>query len=116
MSFPTPYTVDWSRRLLGPEDELGDRDESFGDWQINLPVIGWGPPESNEPKLAGHDREVVEIELMVPPTFPDVGHRDRLRLRGRVFSVIGSVERLDANPFVWNPGSVINLREVIDHG
>lgn len=113
-AFPMPYTVDLSLRMdEGGFDELGDPIEQYADWVTGLPVYGWSPPDSSEPKLAGHEREVVDLELYVPPSFPEVTHRDQVRIRGEVFAAVGSIERLDGNPFIWNPGGVVNLRKVV---
>lgn len=78
---------------------------------VTKQVYGWGAPTSSEPKLAGHDRDIVEIELLVPPGF-ECGARDRIVLDGVEFDVIGEPQHYDHNPFGWNPGGVINLKAV----
>ena len=74
-------------------------------------MYGWGAPQTSEPKLAGHDREIVEVELLVPPGF-ECSARDRMVLDGVEFEVIGGVEMFDHNPFGWNPGGIVNLKAV----
>src|SRR5690606_34434598 len=97
--------------IEGPEDDMGVPTEGWSDWAPHK-VYGWGAPQTAEPKLAGHDRQVVEIEVLVPPDFPALSHRAQARLDGGVFDVLGSVERYDHNPFGWDPGGVLNLKRV----
>lgn len=109
--FDTPYTAEHRVRIDGAVDSFGEPAEVWGPWDEH-PVYGWGAPNTIEPKLAGHDREVVDIELYVPPGFPPVGHRDQVRLDGTVYTAEGSTESYDHNPFGWDPGGLVNLRKV----
>lgn len=108
--FPLLFTV--GHRVFDPsaEDAHGNPVEHWLP-AVPKPVYGWGAPQTSEPKLAGHDREIVEVELLVPPGF-ECSHRDRMVLDGVEFEVVGGVEMFDHNPFGWNPGGVINLKAV----
>lgn len=63
-SFPTPFTVGHRVYRAGGETDYGTA-ESW-DAPVERAVHGWSAPRTSEPKLAGHDRDVVEIELLVP--------------------------------------------------
>lgn len=110
MTFPLMFTVGHRVFGEGVEDDLGNPVESWSPPVIK-PVYGWGAPQSSEPKTAGHNREVVEVELLVPPGF-SCSARDRMVLDGVEFDVIGAPEHYDHNPFGWNPGGVVNLKVV----
>jgi hypothetical protein len=79
-------------------------------------VIQWAPPGSHadQPKLAGHDRVIVDVELFVPPGFtPAPG--DLIDLPSGPagqFMVIGYPEDYNHGFHGWQPGSVVNLRRV----
>lgn len=70
---------------------------------------------SSEPKLAGHDRDVVEVEMLVYPGFGTVRARDRMSVDGQKYEVIGAPEDFTKSPFE-GPMSlahfVINLKAV----
>lgn len=109
--FPLLFTVGqrvWS--ATGQDDDHGNAVAGWAD-PVEKRVYGWGAPGGAEPKLAGHDRVVVQVELLVPPAF-ECSPRDRMVLDGLEYDVIGPVEAYDHNPFGWNPGGVINLRRV----
>jgi hypothetical protein len=75
-------------------------------------VYGWSTPATQEPKLAGHDRVEVDVELLVPPDFP-VGPHDLVDLPDvGQFEVIGYPEDFTKGPFGFQPGAVVNLRRV----
>lgn len=108
--FPTPYTVDTEAFMPGAKDEFNNPVDAWEN-PVQQPVIGWEPPQSDEPKLAGHDRVVVELELYAPPDFI-AGPNDRVTINGRTYLVIGYPEGTDGNPFEWAPGKTVNLRRV----
>lgn len=115
MTFPTLYVVGvhrYSSTAVGdygrdvptwtpPKDQPGD----------SHPVMGWASPSSTEPKLAGHDRVVVEVELYVPPDF-QVGPHDVIDLNGDQYEAIGYPEDYTGSPFGFPGGRVVNLRRV----
>lgn len=119
--FPLLFTVGHRVYSDGIEDEWGNSTAGWAD-PVARKVYGWGAPQTSEPKLAGHDRDVVETELLVPPDYTS-SHRDRVILDFDPESwsedagipehdVIGGVEMYDHSPFGWNPGGVVNLRAV----
>ncbi len=106
------HSVEVRHRVDGGTDDFGNTVRSWSDWSVHV-VYGWGAPTTEEPVYAGHDRELVEVLLLVPPEFPHVGHRDQVKLDGEVFEAIGSSQMFTANPFGWNPGGTVNLRRVV---
>lgn len=81
-------------------------------------VCGWthNYRKSSEPKLAGHDRVIVDIELYAPKSFP-AGPHDLIDLPEGQFEVIGYPEDYSDTPFPplngWSVGGiVVNLRRV----
>ncbi|CAM4134719.1 Head-to-tail stopper [Nocardia ninae] len=112
MIFPTPYVVQSRRFSEGPEKDA--RGNLIKKWAAPFaqPAIAFGPPQSAEPKLAGHDRTVVELELFVPSGFV-AGHQDKQTLPdGSVWSVIGPIEDYTKGPWGFAPGGVVNLKRV----
>ncbi len=64
-SFPLLFTVGHKSFQAGATDDYGNPVESW-DAAVDRRVHGWSTPRTDEPKLAGHDRDVVEIELLAP--------------------------------------------------
>lgn len=110
MTFPTPFTVLLEAYTPGVTDAHHNPVDAWSA-PVPQPVIGWGPPATAEPKIAGQDRVVVDQELLVPPEFV-CGPRDRMTLNGKLYEVIGEVEGTAGNPFLWIPGGVVNLKRV----
>ncbi|MGO3325318.1 hypothetical protein [Gordonia sp. (in: high G+C Gram-positive bacteria)] len=110
MTFPLLFSVGHRVYNGSGEDAHGNPVESWAT-PVVREVYGWGSPQTSEPKLAGHDREIVEVELLVPPGF-SCSARDRMVLDGVEFEVIGGPEMFDHNPFGWNPGGIVNLKKV----
>lgn len=70
-NFPTPHTV---RHHAYSSTGVGDYGRDAPTYTpplhepgVEVAVYGWASPSSTEPKLAGHDRVVVEVELYMPP-------------------------------------------------
>lgn len=110
MAFPTRHTVLTEAFTPGAKDPHGNPIDAWAAPAAQR-VIGWAPPSSADPKLAGHDRVVVDIELLAPPEFV-AGPKDLITLNGKTFSVIGYPEDTDGNPYPWHPGMVVNLQRV----
>lgn len=112
MSFlPLNFEVVKVERVVTRErDELGNYVTSESVVETPVKVAGWAAPTSAEPKLAGHDRKTVTVELLAP-----VGAfhaRDAVRLpdRATTLEVVGDPENYEHNPFGWSPGlEVVNL-------
>jgi len=108
MQFPTPFTVETEAYIPGAKDPFNNPIDSW-ESPVTQAVMGWAPPVSDEPKLAGHDRIVVDIELFAPSVF-SASPKDRITISGKKYSVIGYPEGTDGNPFLWSPGKVVNLQ------
>lgn len=109
--YPTPYTVQTSAFNKSGTDSHGNPVESWAT-PITQPVYGWAVPNSIQPKYAGQERTLVDVELYVPPGFV-VGPRDRIILTGDwKFEAIGYPEDYTHGPFGFNPGLVVNLIRV----
>ena len=111
MTFPALFDVGYKPFVEGAEDAHGNPTEGWGPVEPRK-VIGWGAPQSSEPKLAGHDRDVVDIEMAVPAAWQSTP-RDRIILPelGEM-EQIGITETNSGNPFGWVPGHIVNLRQV----
>lgn len=108
--FPTPYTVQRLPYVEGATDAHGNPVESWGAPE-DVAVYGWAAPNSTEPKLAGHDRVVVDVEVYAPTSF--AGPRDKVTLpAGKTYRVEGEPEDYNHGPFGWQPGYVVNLSRV----
>jgi len=115
VSFPLLFTVAVHSYSAGSSDEYGEAAavytpplDSAG---TDVAVYGWSTPSSTEPKLAGHDRVIVDQELLVPPDSTISAH-DLVDLPDGQYQVIGEAEDFNSGPFGWQPGKVINLRRV----
>ncbi len=107
---PALFTCDL---LVYSEDGVDAHNNPVAEWAepVSFPVVGWSSPSSSEPKLAGHDRVTVDVELLAPDGFP-AGPHDRVVLDGNTFEVVGYPEDYTHGPF-WDPGMVVvNLRRV----
>lgn len=94
------------------EDALGNEVESWAD-PLAKKFVTWNAPRTSEPKLAGHNRDVVEVEMIVLPDFGVVSSRDRMVVDGDTFEVIGLPEDYTKNPFRSDFGCyVLNLKAV----
>lgn len=115
MTFPLLFTVAVHSYSAG---SIGDYGETAAVYTppldtsgTEVAVYGWSTPSSVEPKLAGHDRVVVDQELLVPPE-NTIGAHDLVDLPDGQYQVIGEPEDMNNGPFGWQPGKVVNLRRV----
>jgi hypothetical protein len=116
VTFPTPFTVGHhvysSTTKDGYNREIPVYTPTRDAPGVSNPVYGWANPVNSEPKVAGHDRVVVEMELYAPPAFHP-GPQDLIDIPGSgQFEVIGYPEDYNHGPFGFQPGYVINLRRV----
>lgn len=89
-------------------DDLGN--EVVSEVRDTVKVAGWAVPRSAEPKLAGHARRTVEVELFAPVGMFCPQDAVVLPERDDVLEVIGEPENYEHNPFGWAPGlEVVNL-------
>lgn len=105
-----PYEVIRISRELAPEPDAHGNDK-FVTTREAIPVAGWAQPSSTEPKIAGHDRLVVDMELYAPQG--EFHHQDTVEIPGEEepLQVIGQPENYSKSPFGFDPGlEVVNLR------
>lgn len=109
--FPLPHEVIRITRTRSREvDELNNVVWVEEELEEPVQVAGWSVPTTDEPKLAGHDRRTVTVELLAPSGV--FRPADAVKLPGRddVLEVIGEPENFDHGPFGWAPGlEVVNL-------
>lgn len=111
---PANYVVGLCSFSEDGEDAHGNPVEAWSD-PVEQPVCWWASPtargDQGEPKLAGHDRVVIDLELCTPTGFP-AGPHDRVVVEGRMFEVLGYAEDYTHGPW-WDPGVVVwNLQRV----
>lgn len=70
-NFPTPHTVRHHVYSTETDDDYGREVTIYtpplDEDGVEVAVYGWASPSSTEPKLAGHDRVLVEVEMYMPP-------------------------------------------------
>ena len=77
--------------------------------EVPVKVAGWASARSDEPKVAGHDRLAVDVELFALPGDFTEGDAVRLDPYG-LLEVVGHPEDYNHGPW-WSPGLVVvNLR------
>lgn len=118
MTFPLLFTVGHHVWSAGTENANGNTTDVYtpakGSAGTQVKVYGWSTPVTSEPRIAGHDRTIVEVEMLAPPGFV-VSPRDLIDLPqgpSGQFEVIGYDEDYNNGPFGWHPGTVVNLRRV----
>lgn len=111
VAFPLPYSViRVTRTATKRRDALGNFVVDESDLEQPVQVAGWAVPSSDEPKLAGHNRRTVEVELFAPAGVFHLSDGVKLPDRSDVLEVIGEPENYEYNPFGWSPGlEVVNL-------
>lgn len=102
--FPLKHTVVKVSRVNAGKDKLGN---IVTKEEITLvDIAGWAAPTSDEPKVAGHERLTVDLEIYAPTgTFAE-GDGVDIPEYGRL-EVIGHPENYSHNPFGWDPGLVV---------
>lgn len=110
-SFPLPHTVVRVRRIRTTDlDELGNDVIVDAEVPEEVQVAGWATPSADEPKLAGHDRRTVTVELYAPVGTFRPEDAVKLPEREDTLEVIGEPENYSHGPFGWDPGlEVVNL-------
>lgn len=89
-------------------DALGN--DTVTETRDTVKVAGWAVPRTAEPKLAGHSRRTVEVELFAPVGMFRPQDAVVLPERDDVLEVIGEPENYEHDPFGWTPGlEVVNL-------
>lgn len=89
-------------------DALGN--DTVTETRDTVKVAGWAVPRTAEPKLAGHARRTVEVELFAPVGMFRPQDAVELPERDDVLEVVGEPENYEHSPFGWAPGlEVVNL-------
>lgn len=112
---PRPWSVDRVRPGVSPgKDDLGKPLPAVPKRE-SVAVSGWAVPRSDEPKLAGHDRLTVDMELLAP--VGEFKADDQVDIPGEgLFEVVGRPENYEHSPWAsaWTPGTeVVNLRRLV---
>lgn len=116
MTFPAAFTVGVHVYSDGSPDDYNIAAPTYTPAEdaagTSIDVYGWSIPSTSEPKVAGHDRVIVDVELLAPPGFP-AGPHDLIDIidgpnAGR-YEVVGEPEDLTRGPFLFAPGVVLNL-------
>lgn len=93
-------------------DAYGNEVDTWGPGQSKK-FVTFNNPQTTEPKIVGHERDVVDLELVVLADFGRVSAKDRMVIDGDTYDVIGRPEDYTRNPFRRDFGCrVINLRLV----
>lgn len=108
--FPLTIPVLHERHIGDDEDELGNEVRIYAP-PVEVMVFGLEPPKSSEPKLAGHERIVVDVEMYAPQSM-GANPKDRVAVGGKKYDVVGEVEDPNINPW-FQPGLVtINMHRI----
>lgn len=108
MSYPTPHTIEHRRYVEGARNSRGNPTETWAD-PVSVDVYGWAQPTSSEPKIAGRDQVIVDLEVYAPASFRP-GPYDLLAVDGAGYTVEGEPEDYNHGPFGFTPGVVINAK------
>lgn len=109
MWWPLPYIVGHRVYQSGLEDAHGN---PIPGWAAPVDVRAmWWSPATQEPLLAGHDREVVDVVVVVAST-TTVGARDRMVVEGREFEIVGDPLDFDHGPHLPAGVRPVNLKRV----
>ena len=112
MTFPLAQTVQHLVYDGTQRDSRGNVIDSWAD-PVDVQVYGWHISNTHEPQIAGHDRVLVDAQVLTPPGFVP-SPKDKFLLPGRdgEYQVIGETEDFNHGPFGWQPGNRVNLRKV----
>lgn len=92
-------------------DSRGNVIDSWAD-PVDVKVYGWYISSTHEPQIAGHDRLLVDAQVLAPESFRP-GPKDLIELPGfGEYAVNGETEDYNHGPFSWRPGNVVNLRRI----
>lgn len=98
-------------RVPGATDAHGNPVVSYA---APVPIPGgvsFDPGSSSEPRMAGHDRVIVEPTIYGPYDM-DVLPGDRVVVRGTTFEAVGEVRRWRSPYSAKRAGSVLTLKAV----
>lgn len=112
MTFPLAQTVQHAVYDGTQRDSRGNVIDSWAT-PVDVAVYGWYISTTHEPQIAGHDRVLVDAQVLGPESWVPAP-KDKVLLPGRPgeYQVIGETEDYNHGPFSWKPGNVVNLRKV----
>lgn len=109
---PLLWEVQTRKSIVGGEIDAHSNQVDAWAAPVSQKVYGWSLPDSREPKVAGHNRVTVRLEVYVPPQF-DVGPYDKVTVPGHEeLDAVGDLEDYNHGPFGFEPGFVLNLGRV----
>lgn len=110
MAFRAGITVKRLPRNDGETDSRGNPIVTYGP-AVDVKNVAFDPGSTNEPRMAGHDRVIVEPTLYAHYVMPFLPS-DRVEVLGKTYNVDGVV-RVWRNPYSGAlKGSVVSLKEV----
>lgn len=93
------------------KNDRGNVVDAWGD-PVDVAVHGWHTSATHEPQIAGHDRVLVDAQVLAPSSWRP-GPKDKVVLPGfGEYRVEGETEDFNHGPFGWEPGNRVNLRKV----
>ena len=108
---PLAHTIQHLPYTGEVRNSRGNVVDTWGD-PVDVAVYGWHTSATHEPQIAGHDRVLVEAQVLAPPSWRP-SPRDKVNLPGfGEYEVIGETEDFNHGPFGWEPGNAIGLRKV----
>ena len=111
MSFPLAQVVSHLAYVGQVRNDRGNLVDAWAD-PVEVPVYGWHTSATHEPQIAGHDRVLVDAQVLAPQSWRP-SPRDKVTLPGfGEYQVIGETEDFNHGPFGWEPGNRVNLRKV----
>lgn len=110
MRFPLKWTA--GHRVYsatGGQDVHGNDIPSWAN-AVDVPAMWWSP-SSTEPVVAGHDRVVVDVVIVVDTSLT-VSPHDRFVIGAKTYEVIGFPEDYDHGPYATPGRKPLNLQRV----
>jgi len=108
--FPSPHSVEWSARVVGPEDIHGNAAIAYAD-PVQVPVIGWGPAGADQQPADDTRQAVIRSLDLFADSFPG-GPLDRVQVGPILYEQVGHPADWRHGPFGFSPGVVVHLRHV----
>lgn len=110
---PALFDFGHAAYIAGAVDDFGDPTDTWAA-PVTKRFVTWAARfDTDEPKLAGHNRDVVDTGIIIYPDVGPISPRDRITIDGQVFEVVGQPERADK---AWWDCDItnwtINLRQV----